>query len=147
MNSQKNDSNPLIQDQIELILSTVKELTDRIDTLNERISRLEGQIEKKLPTTTEIEEEMAEIVTKTDFNNLDDHLKRTYKTLVNAHKPMTASEVAERMGRSRSTTSYHLNKLFNLDFLEKVPGKSRDSSRNVFFRPKERVFDHIDSEE
>ncbi|UCE13679.1 MAG: winged helix-turn-helix transcriptional regulator [Candidatus Heimdallarchaeota archaeon] len=147
MNSHKKSPNPSVQNQIELILSTVTELTNRIDTLNERISKLEGQIEKNLPFKGKKEEKTAEIVTKTDFDHLDDHLKRTYQTLVDAQKPMTASEVAERMGRSRSTTSYHLNKLFNLDFLEKVPGKSRDNSRNVFFRPKERIFNHIDSKQ
>ena len=71
-----------------------------------------------------------------DFEGLDEHLKRTYQTLASAQKPMTASEVAEKMGRSRSTISYHLNRLENLNLLEKFSGTSKENSRNIFFRPK-----------
>jgi DNA-binding transcriptional ArsR family regulator len=138
------------KEKLDLILSTVTKLTEHIDSLDQRISRLEGNLDQRLTVPTELDESKRDDSDKTDgtnFNNLDEHLKRTYQILAEANKPMTASEVAERMGRSRSTTSYHLNQLEKLNFLEKFSGKSKDSSRNMFFRPKVTFLKFFDSRE
>ena len=142
----KNDENDSSsKETLNLILSTVMDMKNQINNLDLRISKLEGHIDQRLPTIVRSSTIEIETPDKDDFDNLDEHLKRTYQILAHSTKPMTASEVAERMGRSRSTTSYHLNKLFSLDFLEKVPVTSKDSSRNVFFRPKDRIFEEIES--
>lgn len=141
----KDENDSSSKETLSIILSTVMALKNQINTLDLRISKLEGHIDQRLPAIVRSSTVKVETVNKNDFNSLDEHLKRTYQILAHSTKPMTASEVAERMGRSRSTTSYHLNKLFNLDFLEKVPGTSKDSSRNVFFRPKDRIFEEVES--
>ncbi len=149
MVSQKGKNDKSSENKLDEILSSVRKLRNHIDTLDRRISRLEGQIQRKLSFAVESSEFKSEIedAKKGDFDNLDEHLKRTYQTLAMAQKPMTASEVAERMGRSRSTTSYHLNKLEKMGVLEKFPSPSRESSRNVYFRPKDRPFELMDSKE
>lgn len=149
MVSQKGKNDKSSENKLDEILSSVRKLRNHIDTLDRRISRLEGQIQRKLSFAVESSEFKSEIedAKKDDFDNLDEHLKRTYQTLAMAQKPMTASEVAERMGRSRSTTSYHLNKLEKMGVLEKFPSPSRESSRNVYFRPKDRPFELMDSKE
>ncbi len=145
MDSKKGENDPSSKETLDLILSTVMDLKNQINTLDLRISELEGHIDQRWPAIVRSSTVEVETANKNEFANLDEHLKRTYQILAHSTKPMTASEVAERMGRSRSTTSYHLNKLFSLDFLEKVPGTSKDSSRNVFFRPKDRIFEGIES--
>jgi DNA-binding transcriptional ArsR family regulator len=147
LDSQKGENNNSSQEKLDEILSTVKELRNHVNTLDHRISRIEGHIDQKLSIATEssVSKSTGENVKKDDFENLDEHLKRTYQTLALAQKPMTASEVAERMGRSRSTTSYHLNKLEKMGVLEKFPSPSRESSRNVFFRPKDLTLERMNS--
>ncbi|MFX0171634.1 MAG: helix-turn-helix domain-containing protein [Candidatus Hodarchaeota archaeon] len=150
MNSQGKEMDSSVKEKLDLILSTVTKLTEHLDSLDQRISRLEGNLDQQLTVPAEFDESERENLDeseRTDFNNLDEHLKRTYQTLAEANKPMTASEVAERMGRSRSTTSYHLNQLEKLNFLEKFSGKSKDSSRNMFFRPKVTFPKFFDSRE
>ncbi|MFX0151406.1 MAG: helix-turn-helix domain-containing protein [Candidatus Hodarchaeota archaeon] len=147
MNSQGKEIDSSAKKKLDLILSTVTKLTEHIESLDQRISRLEGNLDQRLIVPIEFDESESkdsDITERTNFSNLDEHLKRTYQILADANKPMTASEVAERMGRSRSTTSYHLNQLEKLDFLEKFSGTSKDSSRNMFFRPKvtfSKIFD------
>jgi DNA-binding transcriptional ArsR family regulator len=139
MTKQKEETKDTSKDKLDLILLNVMKLSERIDNLDNRISNIEESLEQQSKSEFELtnsEESTTQTYSEQDFENLDEHLKRTYKILASAKKPMTASEVAERMGRSRSTTSYHLNKLTNLDFLEKFSGKSKDNSRNMFFRPK-----------
>lgn len=131
------------EDKLDLILSTVKKLTEHITILDQRLSKLEGNLDQQyfesssksliIPNDINISED--------DFEGLDEHLKRTYQTLASAQKPMTASEVAEKMGRSRSTISYHLNRLENLNLLEKFSGTTKENSRSIFFRPKYDLLD------
>ena len=142
MPSKKTEIDKSSYDKLNEILSSVKELRNHIDNLDHRISRLEGHIDRSLSFSTKssILKSSEDNVDHSDFDNLDEHLKRTYQTLAEAQKPLTASDVAERMGRSRSTTSYHLNQLEKMGILEKFPSPSKESSRTVLFRPKDRVF-------
>ena len=132
-----NSSN---DEKLDKILNTVIHLKKQINSLDERLSHLEGDYGNKQSIISTSNSSSSEIVDQTDFDKLDEHLKRTYQFLANAQEPLTASDVAEQMGRSRSTISYHLNRLKELDLLEKVPSEDRDRSRNVFFRTKERIF-------
>ncbi|MFX0014194.1 MAG: helix-turn-helix domain-containing protein [Promethearchaeota archaeon] len=136
------------QEKLDEILSSIKELRYHIGILDHRISQLEGHIDQKLSTVTKsvIFQSSVDDEQKTDFDDLDEHLKRTYQTLATAQEPLTASQLAERMGRSRSTTSYHLNKLEKMGVLEKFPSPLKQSSRSILFRPKDRSFELIDSE-
>lgn len=142
MPPKKTEHGKSSNDKLDEILSNVKELRDHIDSLDHRISRLEGHIDKSLSISTKssILKSTLENVDQTDFDNLDEHLKRTYQTLAEAQEPLTASDVAERMGRSRSTTSYHLNKLEKMGILVKFPSPSKESSRTVLFSLKDRTF-------
>ncbi|MFX1517571.1 MAG: helix-turn-helix domain-containing protein [Promethearchaeota archaeon] len=142
MPPKKSENSESSSDKLDEILLSVKELRDHIDSLDHRISRLEGHIDKSLSISTKssILKSTLENVDHTDFDNLDEHLKRTYQTLAEAQEPLTASDVAERMGRSRSTTSYHLNKLEKMGILVKFPSPSKESSRTVLFSLKDRTF-------
>ena len=135
MGSEKEKNQLSSIDKIDLILETVISLKKDIDMLDSRISRIE--INFNLPKLDDNENESSKFtnVVFCRFEELDDHLKRTYQILADENKPMTASEVAERMGRSRSTTSYHLNQLEKLNFLEKVPSPE-GKARHVFFQAK-----------
>ncbi len=149
MKSTKKTENNPNEDKIDLILSIMKQLSEHINSLDERLSRLEDNIDHnqflQLSNTSIINNETK--ITDENFENLDEHLRRTYQTLASAQKPLTATEVAERMGRSRSTISYHLNRLENLNLLEKFSGKTKGNSRSIFFKPKYETFDLENSEE
>ncbi|MFX0086168.1 MAG: MarR family transcriptional regulator [Candidatus Hodarchaeota archaeon] len=138
MNSQNNDQFSLTEKKLDKILMTVTHLTNQIHSLDERLSNLEGNLSKNLPINSTSSVSSSKNAEKTDFDNIDEHLKRTYQFLADAREPLTASDVAEQMGRSRSTISYHLNRLKELDLLEKVPSEDPERSRNVFFRTKGR---------
>jgi len=142
MPSKETEIDKSSYDKLDEILSSVKELRNHIDNLDYRISRLEGHIDRSLSFSTKssILKSSSENVDHSDFNNLDEHLKRTYQTLAEAQEPLTASDVAERMGRSRSTTSYHLNKLEKMGILVKFPSPSKESSRTVLFSLKDPSF-------
>ncbi len=138
MNSQNNDQISKTERKLDKILTTVTHLTKQIQNLDERLSHLEGDLNKNRPINLTSRVSSSDNVEKTDFDNIDEHLKRTYQFLANAREPLTASDVAEQMGRSRSTISYHLNRLKELDLLEKVPSEDPERSRNVFFKTKGR---------
>lgn len=138
MNSQNNDKFSITEKKLDKILMTVTHLTNQIHSLDERLSNLEGNLSKNLPINSTSSVSSSKNAEKTDFDNIDEHLKRTYQFLADAREPLTASDVAEQMGRSRSTISYHLNRLKELDLLEKVPSEDPERSRNVFFRTKGR---------
>ncbi len=138
MNSQNKDQKSTAEEKLDKILETVMHLTKQVYSLDERLSHLEGNYDNKNPIVTTSSSSSSDTVQHTDFDNLDEHLKRTYKYIASAQEPLTASDIAERMGRSRSTISYHLNRLKELDLLEKVASEDPDRSRNVFFRTKER---------
>lgn len=140
MNSQNKDQKSTAEEKLDKILETVMHLTKQVCSLDERLSHLEGNYDNKNPIVTTSSSSSSDTVQHTDFDNLDEHLKRTYKYIASAQEPLTASDIAERMGRSRSTISYHLNRLKELDLLEKVASEDPDRSRNVFFRTKEREF-------
>lgn len=139
MVSKKDENHNSSRGKLDEILFSVKELRNQIDTLDYRISRLEGNFNRKLSIVGEssIIKSTVDNENESDFDNLDEYLKRTYQTLALAQEPQTASQLAALMGRSRSTTSYHLNKLEKMGILEKFPSPSKESSRNVLFRLKD----------
>ncbi len=140
MDNQKKDVDSYSGDKLDKILVIVRKLSDDVSKLDNRISKLEENLNprKELYLTFEQEKEEENIENNLfPFDNLDEHLKRTYQILATSKKPMTASEIAEQMGRSRSTISYHLNEMEKLEILEKFPGKSKDNSRSMFFKPKQ----------
>lgn len=135
MGSEKERNQLSSTDKIDLILETVISLKKDVDMLDSRISRIENNFNLPKLDSNEDESKRSANVIFRSFEELDDHLKRTYQVIADENKPMTASEVAERMGRSRSTTSYHLNQLEKLNFLEKVPAPE-GKARHVFFQTK-----------
>ncbi|MHA1331058.1 MAG: helix-turn-helix domain-containing protein [Candidatus Hodarchaeales archaeon] len=143
MDLKKENDVSLIDKKLDLILDTLMSLKNDIDMLDRRISKIESKDDfKSIILPDKSQKQISKTVIK-DFGDLDDHLKHTYQVLASENKPMTASEVAERMGRSRSTTSYHLNQLEKLHFLEKVPAPE-GKARHVFFRVNKDIFSHKD---
>ena len=140
MKSHNSKKRSVTEEKLDKILITVEHLAKHIHSLDERLSHLEGNFDKKQQIISPSSSPSSEHTEQSDFENLDEYLKRTYQFLANAQEPLTASDVAEQMGRSRSTISYHLNRLKELDFLEKVPSEDPDRSRNVFFRTKDRSY-------
>ncbi len=131
MGPSKKDPN-LSDEKLDKILTVVKSLSDSIGLLDKRISALEGRLQQ--PTEVSVSK-----VTKfnsdpqVNFDEKDKMLERAYTVLAKENRPMTTQEVAEEIGRSRSTTSQYLNELHNRNLLTKSQGKSRDKSRNIVF--------------
>ncbi len=131
MGSSKKEPN-LSNEKLDKILAVVKSLSDNIGLLDSRISALEGRLQQST-------EPPGSKVTKinsnpqVNFDEKDMMLERAYEVLAKENRPMTTQEVAEEIGRSRSTTSQYLNELHNRNLLTKSQGKSRDKSRNIVF--------------
>ncbi|MFX0049751.1 MAG: hypothetical protein ACFE8U_00535, partial [Candidatus Hermodarchaeota archaeon] len=92
MNSQGKEIDSSAKKKLDLILSTVTKLTEHIESLDQRISRLEGNLDQRLIVPTEFDESESkdsDNTERTNFSNLDEHLKRTYQILADANKPMT----------------------------------------------------------
>jgi len=119
-------------EKLDKILAVITSLSNSIDLLDKRISTLEEYLQQP----TEIS---ASTGTKfnsdpqVNFDEKDKMLERAYTVLANENRPMTTQEVAEVIGRSRSTTSQYLNELHSRNLLTKTQGKSRDKSRNIVF--------------
>lgn len=138
MSDNKKKVNQEPEDKLNLILDAMNTLAERISSLDNRISKIEEKI-----ASTEIINEVNfegndndQRQSKFNFNELDKHLRDTYDILSNSNKPMTASDVAERRGLSRSTISYHLNQLVTYGLASKDQGRAPDSKK-VFFQPKD----------
>jgi predicted HTH transcriptional regulator len=131
MESAKKEPN-LSEEKLDKILTVVKSLSDNISILDKRISALEGSLQQ----STEIPVSKASKIDsnpQVNFDEKDKMLERAYTILAKENRPMTTQEVAEEIGRSRSTTSQYLNELHNRNLLTKTQGKSRDKSRNIVF--------------
>jgi predicted HTH transcriptional regulator len=131
MDSSKKNTN-LSEEKLDKILTVVKSLSDSIGVLDKRISALEGFLQQstEAPPSKEVKFNSNPQV---NFDEQDKMLERAYVVLAKKNRPMTTQEVAEEIGRSRSTTSQYLNELHNRNLLTKSQGKSRDKSRNIVF--------------
>ena len=134
MVTSQNKGNPS-DEKLDNILDAIKALTDQVKVLDRRISLLEGSFEQSTIPFTLPELSKAEPVPQVDFDDRDEMLKRAYIVLTKAHRPMTTQEVAEQIGRSRSTTSQYLNELHQRNLLLKTQGTTPDKSRNIVFSP------------
>ena len=131
MGSSKKEEN-LADEKLDKILAVVKALNDNMAQLDKRISALEGCLQQ----STELPKTKVTKVTsnpQVNFDEQDKMLERAYEAIASENRPMTTLEVAEIIGRSRSTTSQYLNELHNRNLLIKSQGKSRDKSRNIVF--------------
>ncbi|MCK4848314.1 MAG: helix-turn-helix domain-containing protein [Candidatus Heimdallarchaeota archaeon] len=131
MGSSKKESN-LSDEKLDKILAVVKLNRDSISLLDKRISALEGCLQQ---STKVSKPKVTTLVSnpQVDFDDKDKMLERAYTVLATEKRPMTTLEVAEEIGRSRSTTSQYLNELHSRNLLTKTQGKSRDKSRNIVF--------------
>ena len=127
-----NKKTNLSDEKLDKILSVVKSLNDRIGLLDNRISALEGSLHES-PDPSESKITKLNSIPQVNFDEKDMMLERAYEVLAKENRPMTTQEVAEEIGRSRSTTSQYLNELHNRNLLTKSQGKSRDKSRNIVF--------------
>ena len=127
-----NKKTNLSDEKLDKILSVVKSLNDRIGLLDNRISALEGSLHES-PNPPESKVPKLNPIPQVNFDEKDMMLERAYEVLAKENRPMTTQEVAEEIGRSRSTTSQYLNELHNRNLLTKSQGKSRDKSRNIVF--------------
>jgi len=131
MGPAKKDPN-LSDEKLDKFLTVVKSLSDSIGVLDKRISALEGRLQQ----STEVPvSKITKLIPdpQVNFDEKDKMLERAYTVLAKENRPMTTLEVAEEIGRSRSTTSQYLNELHNRNLLTKTQGKSRDKSRNIVF--------------
>ncbi|MHA2165314.1 MAG: helix-turn-helix domain-containing protein [Candidatus Hodarchaeales archaeon] len=127
-----NKNTNLSDEKLDKILTVVKSLNDRIGLLDNRISVLEGSLHES-PNPPESKVTKHNSIPQVNFDEKDMMLERAYEVLAKENRPMTTQEVAEEIGRSRSTTSQYLNELHNRNLLTKSQGKSRDKSRNIVF--------------
>ena len=131
MNASKKGTN-LSDEKLDKILAEVKSMNDRIGNLDNRISTLEKCLNQST-ASSETKEAKIHLNPQVNFDEKDMMLERAYEVLAKENRPMTTQEVAEEIGRSRSTTSQYLNELHNRNLLTKTQGKSRDKSRNIVF--------------
>ena len=131
----KSTKNEHVQQEIELetVLNAVKALRKEISHLNQRLSVLEGSYLSKTNTEEITSSYDPHSTPQVDFDDKDEMLKRAYQVLTQAQRPMTTQEVAEKIGRSRSTTSQYLNELHHRNLLQKMQGTTPDKSRNIVF--------------
>ena len=127
----KKDPN-LSDEKLDKILTVVKSLSNSVDLLDKRISALEGYLQQPTEISASTEKKFNSNP-QVNFDEKDKMLERAYTVLANENRPMTTQEVAEVIGRSRSTTSQYLNELHSRNLLTKTQGKSRDKSRNIVF--------------
>lgn len=132
MKSTKNE-NVKQEDRLDTILNAVKLLSEQVSHLDHRLSVLEGNFLPKTNPNDFIESFDPQNTPQVDFNDKDEMLKRAYQVLAEAQRPMTTQEVAEKIGRSRSTTSQYLNELHHRNLLQKMQGTTPDKSRNIVF--------------
>jgi len=131
MGSSKKEAN-LPNEKLDKILTVIKSLSDSVGLLDKRISALEENLHQSTEVSVSKVAKMSSNP-QVNFDEKDKMLERAYVVLAKENRPMTTQEVAEEIGRSRSTTSQYLNELHNRNLLTKTQGKSRDKSRNIVF--------------
>ena len=124
-----------LEEKLNPLITSLDLVCNQISGINQRLSLLEGSSLQEIPTVTVSESHDPRATPQVNFDNKDEMLKRAYDVLAEAPRPLTTQEVADRIGRSRSTTSQYLNELHQRNLLEKHYGTTPDKSRNVVFRP------------
>jgi hypothetical protein len=145
MDSSKNKYNILeeisvllekkLGEKLNPLLDSLSLVRDQINNIDQRLSLLEGFPTEKLSTVTDSNPEIPRSTPQVNFEDKDEMLKRAYDVLAESPRPLTTQEVADKIGRSRSTTSQYLNELQKRNLLLKTYGETPDQSRNVLFRP------------
>ncbi len=125
--SQAKVINTEILEVLTAVLRNIDAKLEKLDKLDEILELLrEGRKElaEKGVKSEKIEQaiEMLEELSARDQEMIQ---------LLEDRGPMTAEEIAEAMGMSRSTVSYRLNRLVKKGYLEKIPRGKR-----VFFKAK-----------
>ncbi len=145
MNSSENQSNILeeislllekkLGEKLDPLMTSLSLVRSQISNIDQRLSLLEGSPQDHISTVTVSDPEGPRPTPQVDFDDKDEMLKRAYDILAEAPRPLTTQEVADKIGRSRSTTSQYLNELQKRNLLFKTYGETPDRSRNVVFRP------------
>ena len=125
------------------LVTTVNSICGQISIIDQRIAVLEGFSHREIATVAVSDSREPRATPQVNFDNKDEMLKRAYDVLAQAPRPLTTQEVADRIGRSRSTTSQYLNELHQRNLLLKTYGTTPDKSRNVVFRPVNQNEDEI----
>ena len=129
------DKGDLSEKKLDTILDAVKVLTNQVNILEKRISLLEGSFDQSKPQFSLPDPFDPDSTPQVDFDDKDEMLQRAYSVLRNAPQPLTTQEVADQIGRSRSTTSQYLNELHSRNLILKSHGTTPDKSRNIVFSP------------
>ncbi|MHA1995625.1 MAG: helix-turn-helix domain-containing protein [Candidatus Hodarchaeales archaeon] len=124
-----------LEEKLEPLVTSINSVCDQINIMDRRLSILEGSPHQEISTVTVSDSQDLRATPQVNFDNKDEMLKRAYDVLAEAPRPLTTQEVADRIGRSRSTTSQYLNELHQRNLLLKTYGTTPDKSRNVVFRP------------
>ena len=145
MNSSEKKSNILeeislllekkLEEKLDPLITSLNLVCNQISGIDQRLSLLEGSSSQEISTVTVSDSHDPRVTPQVNFDNKDEMLKRAYDVLAEAPRPLTTQEVADRIGRSRSTTSQYLNELHHRNLLLKTYGTTPDKSRNVVFRP------------
>lgn len=132
MVTSKTNDDPF-KERLETIITSIKALSDEIHVINQRLSLIEGSLNQSPIPSQPSKASESDSVPQVNFNDKDEMLKRAYEILAESPQPMTTQEVAELIGRSRSTTSQYLNELHQRNLLLKTHGTTPDKSRNIVF--------------
>lgn len=122
------------------VISILMDLKSEIKNITTRLNFIEGQLPKEglIPFNYNKEESKNSYQEQFPQRELDENLKTVFNALEQEHRPITATELAEKINRSRSTTSHHLNRLVDLSLADKNPGREKgQNSRSIYFNTKD----------
>ena len=125
--SQVKVINTQILDSLSRVLDSIDYKLDKLDKLDEILDLLKKGREKIEKQGVEIPE-ISEAIRKLENESIKD---KEVLDVLTQHEMLSAEELASRMGISRSTASYRLNRLVNAGLVEKVP-----QGKKVFFKIK-----------
>ena len=125
--SQVKVINTQILDSLSRVLDSIDYKLDKLDKLDEILELLKQGKQKMEEKGVEIPE-INEAIHKIENESIKD---KEVLDVLTQHEMLSAEELASRMGISRSTASYRLNRLVNAGLVEKVP-----QGKKVFFKIK-----------
>jgi len=126
--------------QIEKILQLLKTINQRIDIFEDRLKRIELKIDEKSTFQFGVSQIGNNLQEKNEDSiiNLKSIPTQYFITLLALYsniKEKNTTEISKMTQRSRSTESAYLNKLANLNIIEKI--KLAINNKKVFFKIKE----------
>ena len=125
--SQVKVINTQILDSISRVLDSIDYKLDKLEKLDEILELLKKGKQKLEEKGVEVPE-IGEAIKKIESESIKD---KEVLDVLTQHEMLSAEELANRMGISRSTASYRLNRLVNAGLVEKVP-----QGKKVFFKIK-----------